>query len=127
MQLTSPRSAFAASRLNATTFLIKELDDIYDEYPFIYVKVIPEANVCCLVDTGCGGVSKDPDVEVTSLRQFIETVAVPDNDYKPLNNDGKEYIVICTHVHYDHIREYGVQRYIRRRKLTDYNSRCRGL
>jgi glyoxylase-like metal-dependent hydrolase (beta-lactamase superfamily II) len=106
MHLTSPRSAFKATRLSKSTFIVKELNDIYDEHPLIYIKVIPEANTVVCIDTGCGGASKDPDVEITSLRQFLETVPVPDNEYRPLNDNGMEYIVITTHVHFDHIRTY---------------------
>lgn len=57
-----------------------------------------------IIDTGTGGKSNDPDIEVTSLRQFLETVGVEDNGNKPLNEGGKmKYVVVTTHCHYDHI------------------------
>ncbi|KAI0951162.1 hypothetical protein AcW1_008273 [Taiwanofungus camphoratus] len=98
------RSAFKATRLTAYTFLIVETDDIYSEHPFIYAKLIPAANTILLLDTGCGGVSNDSNIEVTSLREFIETVGVEDNDGRALNEGGKmRYIVVLSHCHYDHI------------------------
>ncbi|KAF8899942.1 hypothetical protein CPB84DRAFT_1680901 [Gymnopilus junonius] len=99
------KSAFQASRLTATTFLIKEHDDIYSEHPHIYAKVVPSSNTILVIDTGCGGASNDTQFEIKSLRDFIETVNVDDNDGLPLNRDGKMgYVVALTHCHYDHIR-----------------------
>jgi glyoxylase-like metal-dependent hydrolase (beta-lactamase superfamily II) len=77
-------------------------DDKYREYPFIYAKVTPHALL--LIDTGCGGATDKPDIELTSLRKFLETYPVADNDNTPLNEGGrKDYVVICSHCHYDHI------------------------
>ncbi|PAV16725.1 Metallo-hydrolase oxidoreductase [Pyrrhoderma noxium] len=98
------KPAFKATRLTSTVFQLTEYSDIYSEYPFIYLKLLPE--VIVLIDSGCGGKSTDPEVNLTSLREFIETVPIEDNDGKPFNGDGpekREYIVICTHCHYDHI------------------------
>lgn len=100
------KPAFKATRLTSTVFQLTEYSDIYSEHPFIYLKLLPE--VVVLIDSGCGGKSTDPEVNLTSLREFIETVPIEDNDGKPFNEDGpekREYIVICTHCHYDHIRE----------------------
>lgn len=98
-------SAFQASRLTPSAFLIKEYNDIYDEHPHIYVKVVPSANTILVIDTGCGGASNDPDVKVRNLREFIETIGVDDNEGKPLNKGGAmKYVVVTTHCHYDHIR-----------------------
>jgi hypothetical protein len=118
MHLSNPRSAFIASRLTPTTFIVKEYNDIYSEHPYIYVKLIPSAHTVCVIDTGCGGASNDPDVEITSLRTFLETVPVPDNGYKPLNESKMRYIVICTHVHYDHIRTWYIRVYAGKAKQT---------
>jgi len=86
--------------------MIKEYDDIYSEHPFIYVKLVPSSSVV-VVDTGCGGASTEPDTQITSLREFIETVGLDENEGKPLNEGGKmQYIVVTTHCHYDHIRMY---------------------
>lgn len=98
------KSAFKASRLTASTFLIVEHDDIYDEQPHIYVKLLPQARKILIIDTGCGGASNDPKVEIKSLKEFLETVNVKDNDNKPLNENGSlSYIVVLSHIHYDHI------------------------
>ncbi|TFK72915.1 Metallo-hydrolase/oxidoreductase [Pluteus cervinus] len=102
--MSSLKSAFRATRLTATTFLIKEYDDVYAERPHIYAKIVPSADTILVVDMGCGGRSVDPDVEVTSLREFIETFPVQDNDGKALNPGGTmSYIIVTTHCHYDHI------------------------
>lgn len=96
--------AFTARRLTQTTFLIIEWDDIFNEHPFIYAKVVPSANTILIMDTGCGGATHNPEIGLKSLREFIETVDVPDNNGKPLNEGGKmKYIVVESHCHYDHI------------------------
>ena len=77
-------------------------DNKWRENPLIYAKVYN--SVIVLVDTGCGGASKDPNVQLTSLRTFIETYPVSANGGKPLNPTAERgYVVICTHCHYDHI------------------------
>lgn len=98
-------AAFQATQLAPSTFLIKEFDDIYSEHPFIYVKIVAQTNTVIVIDTGCGGASRDDDVQITKLREFIETVDIESNDCKPLNSEGKmKYTVVVTHCHYDHIR-----------------------
>jgi len=98
------KAAFQASRLTSSTFLIKEYDDIYSEHPHIYAKIVPSANTILVVDTGCGGASNDTHIVIKSLRDFIETVKVDDNNGTPLNEDGRmDYVVALTHCHYDHI------------------------
>ncbi|KAH9481435.1 hypothetical protein JR316_0005961 [Psilocybe cubensis] len=99
-----PKAAFRASRLTPSTFLITEYNDIFSEHPFIYAKVVPSANTILIIDTGCGGLSNDTDIEITSLRKFIESANVKDNNGAPINEGGKMgYVVALTHVHYDHI------------------------
>lgn len=98
-------SAFRANRLTSSTFLIVETDDIFSEHPYIYVKLVPSANTILIVDTGCGGASTK-NVDITSLREFIETVPFDGNGGRPLNDGGRMgYVVALTHCHYDHIRE----------------------
>ncbi|KAJ3530580.1 hypothetical protein NM208_g9267 [Fusarium decemcellulare] len=80
-----PTTCFSATRLNATTFRIVE-DDKWNEVPFIYLKLAPGTLV--LIDTGCGGAAKDQSVELKSLRTFIETYPVAENDGEPLNAGG---------------------------------------
>ncbi|KAK0745437.1 beta-lactamase-like protein [Schizothecium vesticola] len=62
------------------------------------------ASVLVLIDTGCGGTPKDATAKVGCLRTFLETYPVADNDYQPLNPGfSKDYVVICSHCHFDHI------------------------
>ena len=106
---TPGTSAFTARRLTASTFLIVEGDDAYYEHPFIYVKIVPTARTILLLDTGCGGKTREPDVELTNLREFIERAPVEDNGAKPLNPGGAmRYVVVLSHCHFDHIREWGL-------------------
>jgi glyoxylase-like metal-dependent hydrolase (beta-lactamase superfamily II) len=98
---STPSTCFNCQRLNSTTFIIIE-DDKWRESPLIYVKIY--SSVVVLIDTGCGGASRDPDVQLHSLRRFIETYPVAANGSEPLNPSGeRDYVVICTHCHYDHI------------------------
>ena len=105
------KSAFSARRLTPTTFLIVEVDDEFYEHPFIYAKRVPAARTLVLLDTGCGGRPRRPDVELTNLREFIETapVAGAGDDgagSAPLNPGGAlAYVVVLSHCHFDHIRE----------------------
>lgn len=96
-----PGTCFSVSKLNSTTFLVIE-EDKWDENPFIYVKTYPSTLV--IVDTGSGGIARNPDAQLTSLKVFLETCSLDVNDNKPLNPGGvKSYTVICTHCHFDHI------------------------
>lgn len=100
----SRKPAFKASRLTFSTFVIKEYADIYDEHPQIYAKICSEIATIVIIDTGCGGATDDEDIDLKSLRVFLETVPVRDNDGKPLNAGGKmKYVVVLSHCHYDHI------------------------
>lgn len=98
---------FRCTRLNSTTFVIVE-NDKYKEKPFIYVKTYTDPPLLVLSDTGCGGI----DISKPSpgnLLDFIETISVPSNQERPLNprlsngKPSKDYLIICTHCHYDHI------------------------
>ncbi|KAH7911088.1 Metallo-hydrolase oxidoreductase [Hygrophoropsis aurantiaca] len=96
--------AFTTRRLTGSTFLITEWDDIWNEHPFIYIKIVPTTNTILVADTGCGGKTHNPAINLTSLREYIETVGVADNEGKPLNENGTmKYVVVQTHCHYDHI------------------------
>ncbi len=61
-------AAFQATRLTTSTFKIVEYDDIFNEHPFIYAKVFPD--VLILVDSGCGGATENPNINVKELREF---------------------------------------------------------
>src|SRR2546423_297921 len=78
-------TCFSCTRLNQSTFQIAE-DDKWSQIPFIYIKIYESAIV--VIDTGCGGASRDPSASLTSLRQFIETFPVSDNAERPLNPGG---------------------------------------
>jgi len=105
-----PTTAFLATRLTSSTFLLSEYNDIYGEHPQIFVKLVPAACSILIIDTGCGGATLDSDIEITSLRKFIEEVPLNCNGGAALN-EGKamEYVVVATHCHYDHIRETSVR------------------
>jgi hypothetical protein len=93
-----PTTCFAASRVGNSIFKIIE-DDIYSELPIIYVRIY--YSVILVIDTGCGGAARDPNVTIKSLRMFLETWPVADNGNRPLNNGGvKPYLLIQTHCHY---------------------------
>lgn len=97
---------FKHSRLNPTTFLIRE-DDVYEEHPFIYVKIYDDPPLIVLSDTGCGGISSE--FKPTNLREYIETYPIPTLAGKPMNprdangEPSRKYAIFCTHCHYDHI------------------------
>lgn len=100
-----PLYPFRATRLSPTTFMINEFDDVYDESPFVYVKVVQTSKTVIVIDTGCGAVTRNPDTQIISLRKFIETVPLQENRNRPLNEGGDmQYVVVITHCHYDHIR-----------------------
>ncbi|KAI9821101.1 MAG: hypothetical protein M1827_003835 [Pycnora praestabilis] len=105
---TPPSTCFTCTRLNPTTFKIEE-DDKESEHPFIYARIFNEPSVIVLSDTGVGGLARDPTVQLKELRTFIETYPVAGNNHRPLNariSNGKtkhDYIIICSHCHYDHI------------------------
>ncbi|KAJ7127044.1 beta-lactamase-like protein [Mycena epipterygia] len=100
----TPRAAFHATRLTPSTFVLSEYNDIYEEHPQIYVKVAPSDGTILIIDTGCGGATIDPGIEITSLRRYIEEVKLDCNGGAALNEGKKlEYVVVATHCHYDHI------------------------
>lgn len=98
---------FICSRVNSTTFVIHEKDR-FKEHPFIYVKTFQDVPVIVLSDTGCGGPNQRK-THSSNLREFIETSPIDSNDGRPLNprdSEGKatkQYTIICTHCHYDHV------------------------
>ncbi|KAI4155327.1 MAG: hypothetical protein LQ340_001065 [Diploschistes diacapsis] len=111
-------SPFAYKRLNDTTFVIIE-DDRFKEKPLIYAKVCRDHNVLVLTDTGCGG---NPNGKFNTLRTFVETFPIPENDHLPLNPPGKDgqvtlkYVIVLTHCHYDHI--LGVPEFLDSKPIT---------
>ena len=100
-------SDFVCSRVNSSTFVIHE-KDTFDEHPFIYVKLYEDIPVVVISDTGCGGTTNKL-LHSRNLRDFLETCPIASNHGQSLNprdsngNPLKEYMIICTHCHYDHI------------------------
>lgn len=97
---SSQTTSFVTALINPTTYLIIE-DDSYSEQPHIYIKTYP--NHLLITDTGCNS-PRRPNIFITSLRQYLETFPIPQNNHQPLNPGGKkQYVIICSHCHYDHI------------------------
>jgi glyoxylase-like metal-dependent hydrolase (beta-lactamase superfamily II) len=95
-----PTTSFVCGRINNSTFLVIE-DDKFDERPYIYAKIYP--NRILITDTGCN-TPRRKDRSLTSLRKYLETFPIPANGDQPLNPGGnKNYVIICSHCHYDHI------------------------
>ena len=102
---TQPNSdAYTCSRLNHTTYLVVQRDK-YFEFPFIYVKVFPDIRLAAVIDTGCGSQhAADHHAQITDLKEFIERkVTDVDVSIAGLVEQGLQYLIICTHCHFDHI------------------------
>lgn len=95
-----PTTSFTSKRINGSTFLIIE-DDTYGEQPYIYIKIYP--GHILITDTGCNA-PRQEDQSLTSLRDYLENFPLSVNQDQPLNPGGKkQYIILCSHCHYDHI------------------------
>lgn len=104
LESKAPVPAFKTRRLNGSTFLITEWDDIWNEHPYIYAKVVRSANTILILDTGCGGATTNSSIGIRSLREYLETVPIKENRGRALNEGGTmKYVVTQTHCHYDHI------------------------
>lgn len=121
-------SSFSTKKINKTTFVIREAD-LYHEHPLIYAKLHPKVPVIVLSDTGCDEpeekhkhgkrrghirtslrsyphqVNTDGIADrYIHLREYLENCPIKDNLNEPLNPSGfRQYYIICTHCHYDHI------------------------
>jgi len=73
---------FNLEQIGSRTWKIVE-NDRYGQYPFLYV--IMGATKCILIDTGCG---------CADYRDFVRL---------HINRNNLPYLVICTHVHFDHV------------------------
>jgi len=116
MAKESLTTCFDTTRLNATTFVIRE-KDVNNDYPLIYVKVFSEPPLLLLSDTGNGGYGLPQSIKLKSLRKYLETFPVSSNSDKPLNPSGTlPYLILCTHCHNDHI--LGIPDFTQRRDTT---------
>jgi hypothetical protein len=84
MSKGSVTTCFNTTRLNATTFVIRE-KDIYNDNPLIYVKIFSERPLLLLSDTGSGGYGLSPSIKLTYLRSYLETFPLYSSSDKPLN------------------------------------------
>lgn len=108
-QLEAIAKNFTTTTLNKSTFVICERNDAYKEHPLIYVKLVPDARMIVITDTGAdtaANASGKPDPKLrTRLRQYLEHCNIPANNDQPLNPVGKgqsAYTIITSHCHYDH-------------------------
>jgi glyoxylase-like metal-dependent hydrolase (beta-lactamase superfamily II) len=69
-------------QLSVTTFKVVE-EDRFGQFPFMYV--ILGADKCVVIDTGC---------DCDDLEAFVTS---------RINRNRLPYLVVCTHVHFDHI------------------------
>jgi len=69
-------------QLSSRTYLVVE-NDPYGQYPFLYV--ILGDDKCILIDSGCGS---------SDYREFVSS---------RINKNNLPYLVINTHVHFDHV------------------------
>lgn len=75
----------------------------YVEYPFIYVKLFPEFPLALVVDTGVGAQNGAEGTQAQELKDFIETEILPSHQIPCEEGKEYEYLVFCTHCHFDHI------------------------
>lgn len=97
--------AYTCSQLNPSTYLIIH-NDTFKEYPYIYVKIYPSPlNLIVIFDTGCGTANTQHDATPQDLKDFIKQTFLDTqlNSVDHSSDPNWEYIVICTHCHFDHI------------------------
>jgi glyoxylase-like metal-dependent hydrolase (beta-lactamase superfamily II) len=87
---------YTCSKLNSLTYLIIH-NNKYLEFPYIYLKVYAHPSLLIVVDTGCGAHNAAAGTHV-ELKDFIEGYILLDIGVKKY-----EYMVICTHCHFDHV------------------------
>lgn len=91
---------YTSSRLNNSTYLVVQ-NDKYSEFPFIYVKIYSDHHLAVVLDTGCGPQSAtDHTAQLADLKDFIEDRVLGLNE---ASTEKYEYLVVCTHCHFDHI------------------------
>lgn len=95
--------AFAMSQVNPSTYLVVH-NDKYFEFPYIYLKLYPDAALAVVIDTGCGSANAKGTRGEKDIKRFIETVIIG----KHSTTSGTvaanwRFLVTCTHCHFDHI------------------------
>lgn len=97
--------AYTCSQLNPSTYLIIH-NDKYEEYPYIYVKIYPSPlDLIVVIDTGCGAANTQGNATPNDLKNHIKQTLL-DTQITSIEHRKEphhEYIVICTHCHFDHI------------------------
>ena len=97
MQIKAP---YASSKLNDSTYLIVH-NDKYFEFPYIYVKLYSHPPLAVVIDTGCGTHNGKDGSSPMELKHFIEHHIFTGTEHETVH--GREWLVICTHCHFDHI------------------------
>ena len=92
---------YYANPINNSTYRIIHHDS-YGEFPFIYIKLCPDIPLAVVIDTGVGSQNGADGTHPQELKDFIDTTILP---LHPPSHTGRayEYMVFCTHIHYDHI------------------------
>ncbi|KAJ5183067.1 hypothetical protein N7492_000683 [Penicillium capsulatum] len=97
-----PSSNFEFLQITPSVFRLIESDQFGDN-PFIYIKIYAE--VIVVVDTGCNAPRQNNAEQISTLRGFLETTPIPENENRPLNPEHSlPYLILLSHCHYDHIR-----------------------
>lgn len=99
---TSDTALYYADPINDSTYRIINHDS-YIQYPFIYVKLYPDLPLAVVVDTGVGAQNGAEGTQAQELKDFIETEILPRHRVPCKAGHGYEYLVFCTHCHFDHI------------------------
>lgn len=93
---------YHVSRLNDSTHLIVHNDSYY-EYPFIYIKLYPSLPLAVIIDTGCGAKPSKEGSPAQEIKDFIQSAILQDNPPTPDHDAEYNFLVVCTHCHFDHI------------------------
>lgn len=95
----SPTSTlpYFSSRLNDTTHLVVHNDKFFEEFPFIYVKLFAHLSLAVIIDTGCGTQKEQGHDPALELKDYIQRNVLSGEQAS------FEFIVVCTHCHFDHI------------------------
>ncbi len=99
---TTNTALYYADPINDSTYLVINHDS-YVEYPFMYVKLYPELPLALVVDTGVGAQNGAEGTQAQEFKSFIEAEILPKHPISCKEGEEYEYLVFCTHCHFDHI------------------------